>query len=135
MRILKRINSIRRVLKSATPQDFTKYSAHFSELSFKGKLERVGALVGDTVLLPVLRLYYILRSPDTPARSKLYIMGALGYFILPIDLIPDILPGLLGFSDDLIVVGIILKQVEKHLTPEIEHKAQRMMRTFCPARP
>ncbi|MDO5017153.1 MAG: DUF1232 domain-containing protein [Porphyromonas sp.] len=129
-----KIRSVYRLLREAEPQDFTKYSEHFNELSFAKKLERVGQFLGDTVLLPILRLYFILQSRDVPKTGKLYIIGALGYFILPIDMLPDFLPGLLGFSDDLIVVSIVLKQVRKFSTPEIEAKAQRLMHRICPCR-
>ena len=132
LRWTKRAGSLWTVLKQAEPQDFTKYSSHFNELSFMQKVGRVGELLGDTVLMPILKLYYILMEPGVPKQSKLYILGALGYFILPIDLLPDFVPGLLGFSDDLIVVGIILKQVRKFDTPQIQVKAEQLLRKLCP---
>ena len=132
LRLTKRVNGVWELLKQAEPSDFTKYSSHFSELSFMQKVGRVGELLGDTILMPVLKLYYILMEPSVPKRSKLYIMGALGYFILPIDLLPDFIPGLLGFSDDLIVVGIILRQVRKYETPQIQVKAEHLLRKLCP---
>ena len=49
-------------------------------------------------------LYYALQSPNIPAKVKGIILGALGYFILPIDIIPDIIPGA-GYTDDL---GVLL---------------------------
>lgn len=132
LRLTKRASSLWTVLKQAEPQDFTKYSSHFNELSFMQKVGRVGELLGDTVLMPILKLYYILKEPGVPKQSKLYILGALGYFILPIDLLPDFVPGLLGFSDDLIVVGIIIKQVRKFETPQIHVKAEQLLRKLCP---
>ena len=119
------------MLKEMKPKDFTKYTEHFSELSFSDKLHRVGGMLGETVLLPLLQLYYIYRSPEVPLRGKLYITGALGYFILPIDLLPDFLPALFGFSDDIIVVGIVMKQVERYMTPEIDAKAHALLSKFC----
>lgn len=121
-----------RVLQQAKPQDFSKYTSHFSELSFREKISRVGAMLGDTILLPLFRLYYIYRDPSVPIKAKLYITGALGYFIFPLDFLPDFLPGLFGFSDDLIVVGIVLKQVEMHLTPQSDAQAHALLRKVCP---
>ncbi|WP_297719075.1 YkvA family protein [uncultured Porphyromonas sp.] len=134
LRLTKRVNGVWELLKQAEPKDFTKYSSHFSELTFKQKLGRVGAMLEDTLLMPVLKLYYILKEPSVPKRSKLYIMGALGYFILPVDLLPDFLPGLLGFTDDIIVVGIILRQVRKFDSPQIQAKVDRLLRKICPMR-
>ena len=54
-----------------------------------------------------------------------------GYFILPVDLIPDAL-GLLGFSDDLGVVLMITKWVSELITPEIEEQAQATYRKLTP---
>lgn len=133
-KLTKRVKGVWKILQHSQPQDFTKYSTHFSELSFMQKIGRVGEYLGDTLLLPILKLYYILRSPEVPLKAKLYITGALGYFILPIDFIPDFIPGLLGFSDDLIVVGIILKQVSTYATPEITAKAEALLRKVCPLR-
>ena len=112
-----------RKMKNIKLEDLKAYAKHFNEESFQGKLRAVAGLVGENILLPVLQAYYVLRSPGTPTRKKLYIMGALGYFILPTDFIPDFIPFLLGFSDDLVVIGIILKNVSDVMTPEIEEKA------------
>jgi uncharacterized membrane protein YkvA (DUF1232 family) len=49
--------------------------------------------------MTALTLFYCLQDPDTPKWAKATIAGALGYFILPMDLIPDFLPGA-GFTDD-----------------------------------
>lgn len=119
------------MLKEMKPKDFTKYTEHFSELSFREKLQRVAGMLSDTVLLPLLQLYYIYRSPEVPLKGKLYITGALGYFIFPMDFLPDFLPALFGFSDDIIVIGIVMKQVERYLTPEIDAKARVALAKIC----
>ena len=48
-------------------------------------------------------LYYTWDDDDTPTWAKATIVGALGYFISPIDAVPDILP-VVGYSDDLAVL-------------------------------
>lgn len=119
------------MLKELKPKDFTKYTEHFGELPFREKVQRVGGMLGEAVLLPLLQLYYIYRSPEVPFRGKLYITGALGYFILPLDFIPDFMPALLGFSDDIIVIGIVMKQVDRYLTPVIDAKARAVLGRIC----
>lgn len=47
-----------------------------------------------------LLLYYAVESPRTPLKAKVQIYGTLGYLILPLDLIPDLLP-IVGYVDDL----------------------------------
>ena len=56
-----------------------------------------------------------------------YIVGALGYFILPIDLVPDFIAGL-GYTDDLAVIAILMKHLKDNITPEIELRADAKIR-------
>ena len=51
------------------------------------KIADYAKLVGRTTARPVLLLYYVLRSPETPSSDKMLIVAALSYLILPIDLI------------------------------------------------
>lgn len=109
-------------------EDIRRYGKHFSEASFRDKLRAVGKLLGENTLLPILKGYYVLTSPTTKAGEKALLIGALGYFILPFDFVPDFLAGLLGFGDDLMVITFVLAKVQNNITPEIEEKAERMMR-------
>ena len=59
---------------------------------------------------------------NTPRQHKMIIIGALGYFILPIDLIPDFIP-IVGFSDDAAAIIACLKTVSDNVTPEIKRKS------------
>ena len=121
----------RRQMGSMSVEDVKKYGKHFSELGLQEKIREVARLAGEQILLPVLRLWYVFRADSTPAVRKAYIAGALGYFILPVDLIPDAL-GFLGFSDDLGVVLMITKWVSELITPEIEAQAQATYRKLTP---
>ncbi len=69
--------------------EIQRYGTYFSEKSFWRKIERVAKKVGATVLRPVFTLYYMLQDEKVPLQHKAYIVGALGYFILPFDLIPE----------------------------------------------
>ena len=95
---------------------------NFNDQGFLRKLARYALRLGRPVVEQLYALYYMLRSDATPMRSKMVIVGALLYFVSPIDLIPDIL-GPLGFSDDLAVVAMVFKQVKAHLTDDIRSKA------------
>ena len=59
---------------------------------------------------------------NTPRQHKMIIIGALGYFILPIDLIPDFIP-IVGFSDDAAAIVACLKTASDNVTPEIKRKS------------
>lgn len=100
-----------------------KYGTYYSDNRFWKKIERVAKKVGATVLLPVFTLYYMLQDDKVSLQHKAYIVGALGYFILPIDLIPDGILPIIGFTDDIAVMTLILKLVDTSVTPEIKARA------------
>lgn len=100
-----------------------KYRKHYSDASFWAKLKRYSKIAGMKVVYPALLLQYLMKSDDVPLRAKLILSAALGYFILPIDFIPDIAP-LLGFTDDLGVLLLIIRQMAVYITPEIRKQAR-----------
>lgn len=60
--------------------------------------------------------YYCALDPATPHRVRGMLLAALAYFVLPVDAIPDILPGI-GFTDDVTVLIATLSVVRAHITP------------------
>jgi uncharacterized membrane protein YkvA (DUF1232 family) len=69
----------------------------------------------------LVSVYYCAMDPATPLRVKAILFGALGYFILPTDIVPDIMP-LLGFGDDAAVLYAAIRTVLPHIKPE--HRLQ-----------
>lgn len=76
----------------------------YSEDKFWGKAQRFAKRLGKDVLHTAITLYLVAKDNDTPIWAKSTIFAALGYFILPIDMIPDVLVGV-GYSDDVTVLG------------------------------
>lgn len=99
------------------------YRKHYSDATFWDKLKRYSKTAGMKVVYPALLLQYLMKSDDVPLKAKLILSAALGYFILPIDFIPDFAP-LLGFADDLGVLLLILRQMAVYITPEIRKNAR-----------
>jgi len=62
----------------------------------------------------LLAAWYCARDPQTPAAAKGVLLGALAYFVLPTDAIPDILAGI-GFTDDAAVIGAVLGMLGANL--------------------
>ena len=104
----------------------TEYSRHYSDASFWQKLQRFARVAGREIVLKALYLYYAMQSPEMPAWARTVVLGALGYFILPTDAIPDVLPGI-GFTDDLGALAAALAVVITHVTPEVRAKAKRQL--------
>ena len=106
-----------------------------SKLDFDQLLEKIkdwGKTLGRTSMRPVLSLYYVLKSPDTPLSDKLLVVSALSYLILPVDLISSRRFPVLGWIDEIKAVTIAYKKVKKHITPEIESKVDNILEKWFP---
>jgi len=88
------------------------------ESGFWPKLRRLARqlpFLGD-----LLAAYFCAIDPKSPLEVKAVLMGAIAYFVLPVDLIPDFI-ALFGFVDDAAVLYAAIKTVAKHIKPE--HRA------------
>lgn len=105
------------------PKDVEKYKTNYSENKLLRKLSSAAKWAGAKVIYAVLLLYYILRNPNISAADKSKIYGALGYFILPTDLVLDFIP-MMGYTDDMAALLWALHTVINNLTPEIKQQAK-----------
>lgn len=108
-------------MPSADPQA---YRSSYSDGDFWSKLQRFARVAGREVVERALLLYLVLRDPATPAWARATVIGALGYFISPIDLLPDVVPGA-GYTDDLGVLAVALGLVAVSITPGMRRIAAR----------
>ena len=106
-------------MEEKVPKDVAPYEKHYSDSGFWAKAKKLG----KTVLKPALLLFYVMKAPSTPFAIKTAIAGALGYLILPLDLIPDIIP-VAGYADDAGALAATVKMCQAHITPEIEKQAK-----------
>lgn len=104
----------------------TTYRAAFTVAKFKEKLKTLGTKGSYELLERAFQLYYLARSPDVPLWAKGMVVGALGYFIVTPDAVPDITP-VLGFVDDMSVMVSALAAVAAHITPMIRKKTQERL--------
>ena len=74
----------------------------------------------------VLAAYYCATDPATERRMKLILLGAIGYFVLPIDILPDVLP-IIGFTDDAAVIATALSTVARAMKPEHRDRARETL--------
>ena len=72
----------------------------------------------------LLAAWYCAFDRETPTEVKAALIGALAYFVLPFDVMPDVMP-MLGFADDAAVLATALRLVASHLLPEHRAAAQR----------
>jgi len=104
-------------------------SKNFSDEKFWDKLKKFGKKAGSSVVYAVLLLYFTLQKPEVPVKAKTIIIGALGYFILPLDLIPDVAVGV-GYTDDLGALGVALFQVAIYIDDDIKNRAKEKLKDW-----
>lgn len=104
----------------------SKYKKEYSEEKLLEKLKNSFAKAGISVVYGVLLLFYSLKDPNVPPKAKAIIIGALGYFISPIDLILDAAPG--GYTDDLASIILALGIIAIYITDETKEKAREITR-------
>lgn len=103
--------------------DFEAYRAYFNDPDLWKKIKQVAKKAGIKVVYAALVLYYMASDSNIPTKEKLKIYGALGYFILPLDMIPDSIMAL-GFTDDFAALAWALYSASKYITPDIEARAE-----------
>ena len=106
--------------------DFMKYSNKFTQKDFVEKISRIAKRAGSKLVYAALILYYTLQSDKVSKADKAIIIGALGYMISPIDVIPDAIP-IAGLTDDLAVLLYVLKRVWTGIDPEIIAQAREKL--------
>ena len=103
-------------------EDYTKYGSNYSESGFWSKLRNSAGKAGREIVKNALILFYAI--PNASPSEKAIIIGALGYFILPFDLIPDLIP-VAGYTDDAAALMYALKTAKNAATPQVIAKAER----------
>jgi uncharacterized membrane protein YkvA (DUF1232 family) len=101
------------------PEENHGFIKEYSEDGFWGKLVRFAKTAGKDVIEKALWLYYAAENPKTPTWAKTVIYGALGYFIFPVDSIPDIAP-LVGYADDLGVLASAAAAVSLYINDDVK---------------
>jgi uncharacterized membrane protein YkvA (DUF1232 family) len=91
---------------------------------FWTKAKRVGARLPFAEDL--LAAYFCAFDRETPRHVHVALVGALAYFVLPFDFVPDMLP-LFGFADDAAVLATAVKLVADHIRPEHRDAAKRAL--------
>lgn len=103
----------------------------YSDERFWRKLARFGKRAGREVALKALQLYFVLKRPDVPLWAKSTVIGALGYFISPLDAIPDFIAGV-GYTDDASVLAAALAAVWIYIDEEVKRQAEAALARWWP---
>ena len=102
--------------------DFMSYSNKFTNGEFMEKIAKIAKRAGAKLVYIALVLYYTLQSDKVSIKDKAIIVGALGYLVSPLDVIPDAIP-IVGLGDDLAVLLYVIGKIGD-VSEEIKEKAK-----------
>ena len=102
--------------------DFLKYEDKYSDKGFVDKIAHIAKRSGAKLVYAALLLYYTLQSNKESVKDKAIIIGALGYLISPLDVVPDAIP-IAGLGDDLAVLMYVVHKVWAEVSDEVKEKA------------
>lgn len=106
--------------------DFMSYKDKFTQNGFIDKVSRIAKRAGAKLVYAALILYYTLQNDKVSVKDKTLIIGALGYLISPLDVMPDAIP-IVGLGDDLSVLIYVLHKVWGDVSNEIKEKAHEKL--------
>jgi len=81
---------------------------------------------------PVLLLFYVMTSKETPRSDKLLVFSAISYLVFPIDILDIKRLPIIGWFDEVASISVAYQRVCKHITPEIEAKVDAILDNWFP---
>lgn len=106
--------------------DLQKYKDRFSQQGFFDKIQRIAKRAGAKLVYVALLLYYLMQSDKVSLKDKAVIIGALGYLISPLDIVPDAIP-IAGLTDDLAVLLYALEKVWTSVDDDMKKQAHEKL--------
>jgi uncharacterized membrane protein YkvA (DUF1232 family) len=119
----------KQVMKIDNPQNTMTTTIKRPE--FWRKLRNGAHRLGRGVAEKALWLYYASGRPETPIWARTVIIGALSYFILPVDAIPDFVAGA-GYTDDLSILAAAVATVSMFINDEVKNKTDAVLQRWFP---
>lgn len=98
----------------------------------KDRLHEYALKIGRVSARPVLLLYFVMVSKDTPKKDKLMILSTISYLVLPIDLVSAKRLPIIGWIDEAFSLSVAFQKVSKNITPEIEWKTDKLLDKWFP---
>ena len=96
------------------------------------KLSTFAIKAGRVTTRPVLLLFFVMKSKDTPKADKLLVFSALSYLVFPIDILDAKRLPIIGWLDEIASISVAYQKVCKHITPEMETKVDDILDRWFP---
>lgn len=112
-----------------TSADISHNVERFSENELWKKVSNVAVKAGSELIEKSLWLFYASLRPQTPMWAKSVVYGALAYFVMPMDAIPDFVP-VTGFADDLGVLAGAVGAISMYINEDVKRQASMKMQQW-----
>ena len=99
-------------------------------INYSALWDRIGKYArtaGRITTRPVLLLYYVMGSDETPWKDKLTIFGALAYLVFPVDLLDAKRLPIIGWLDEITSLAVAIQRMSKYITPGMEVRADAQL--------
>lgn len=96
------------------------------------RLRDYATKVGRFSVRPLLLLFMVMKSPNTPKADKLLVFSTLSYLVLPIDILDVKKLPVIGWFDEIASAAIAYKKVCKHITPAMEAEVDAILDRWFP---
>lgn len=106
--------------------DVEYYAENFSEEDFWSKIKNKIKSAGLQLIYKAMQLYYATENPNCPTKVKAGIYAALGYFVAPLDFLPDFMP-FAGYTDDLSAILLATVMAQAYIDDEVKEKARQKL--------
>lgn len=97
-----------------------------------GRLRDYATKAGRVSVRPMLLLYYVMKSKETPKKDKMLIFSTLAYIILPIDILDARRIPIFGWLDEIASLSVTYQKMRKNITPEMEAKVDAILDNWFP---
>ena len=109
------------------------YDKYYDEEKFLRKLKKLIFRLGEEAVVLILMLWFLLGSGKVPIKTRLLIVAALGYLVMPADLVSDFIPAL-GFTDDVAFLTYAFNQTSRYMDEKIREKAEKKLQNWMASR-
>ena len=107
-------------------KNIKQYIDFYDELELFSMLKVAGKKLGSQVILYALIMVTLIGDSKIPMKVRLVFMAAIGYLILPTDIVADFLP-VIGFTDDIAFLTYVVSSASEYITPEVRDRAKDKM--------
>lgn len=107
----------------------SQYRKYFSVKKFWDKIKNTGKQAGLKTVYLALLLYYAYSRKDTPYWAKSRILGTLGYFLFPFDLLSDIWP-IIGYTDDVVALSLCVGTVAAFINEDVKKQSKKQLKIW-----